>query len=86
MKTLISLGAARKNAGYTQKEVSTLVGIHVSTLQRLEKDSTYISEKLFTQLAVLYGIKKEDIFLGKEHDLIVLIRGPFHSKNVINQA
>ena len=37
---LITLEAARKNIGYSQKEAAALFGVHYQTLAKLEEDSS----------------------------------------------
>lgn len=67
---LISLKASRINAGLTSKEAADMVGIHQQTLLKYEKDSSKIPIDLLNKLSAIYQIKSDDIFLGKEYDLI----------------
>ncbi|MGF3072778.1 helix-turn-helix transcriptional regulator [Facklamia sp. P13069] len=66
----MSLKASRTNAGLTSKQVAEMVGIHQQTLLKYEKDSSKIPIDLLNKLSIIYQIKSDDIFLGKEYDLI----------------
>ena len=61
-----SLKALRVNAGLTAKEVADIVGIHQQTLLKYERDSMDIRVDLLAQLAELYHVSQDDIFLGKQ--------------------
>ncbi|HEL9635258.1 TPA: helix-turn-helix transcriptional regulator [Streptococcus suis] len=61
-----SLKALRVNAGLTAKEVADMVGIHQQTLLKYERDSMDIRVDLLAQLAELYRVNQDDIFLGKQ--------------------
>ncbi|HFI0500270.1 TPA: helix-turn-helix transcriptional regulator [Streptococcus suis] len=61
-----SLKALRVNAGLTAKEVADMVGIHHQTLLKYERDSMDIRVDLLAQLAELYRVNQDDIFLGKQ--------------------
>lgn len=65
----ISLKAARINSGLTQTEAAKLVGIHPQTLSKYENDSSEIRNNLVKELAKIYSIPVDYIFLGKNHDL-----------------
>lgn len=66
---MLSLEAARKNAGYSSRqEVAEIVGIHPQTLGKYEKDSSSIPMDLLTKLSNLYGLPKDNIFLGKKYE------------------
>lgn len=71
---LVSLDAARRNAGYSQHNAADEIGVHVTTIQRWEKDSTYLPNAIVLKFAELYFISPNRIFLGKKDDLIVLLR------------
>lgn len=65
---LITLEAARKNAGFSnRKEVAKMVGIHHQTLGKYEHDSSSIPIDLLNKLSSIYGIPKDNIFLGKKY-------------------
>lgn len=66
----ISLKAARTNAGLTVVEASKIVDVHPQTLSKYEKDSSNIPVSLFTKLSTIYQFPEDNIFLGKEYDLI----------------
>lgn len=80
MRCLVSLEAARVNAGYKQKEVASKLNVHVSTIQRWEKDSSGIAGLNVNKMAALYGVSPDDIFLGKKNDLIDILRSNAFSK------
>ncbi|MGQ7567193.1 helix-turn-helix transcriptional regulator [Streptococcus suis] len=61
-----SLKALRVNAGLTAKEVADMIGIHHQTLLKYERDSMDIRVDLLAQLAELYRVNQDDIFLGKQ--------------------
>ena len=61
-----TLKALRVNAGLTAKEVAKIVGIHHQTLLKYERDSMDIRVDLLAQLAELYNVNQDDIFLGKQ--------------------
>ncbi|HFU3803541.1 TPA: helix-turn-helix transcriptional regulator [Streptococcus suis] len=61
-----SLKALRVNAGLTAKEVADMVGIHHQTLLKYERDSMDIRVDLLAQLAELYRVNQDDIFLGRQ--------------------
>ncbi|HFI0131040.1 TPA: helix-turn-helix transcriptional regulator [Streptococcus suis] len=61
-----SLKALRVNTGLTAKEVADMIGIHQQTLLKYERDSMDIRVDLLAQLAELYRVNQDDIFLGKQ--------------------
>ncbi|WYC74483.1 helix-turn-helix transcriptional regulator [Lactococcus garvieae] len=65
----MSLKAARINSGLTQTEAAELAGIHPQTLSKYEKDSSEIRNSLVKDLAKIYCIPADYIFLGKNLDL-----------------
>lgn len=69
----MSLKAARVNAGLTSKEAAEAVGVHYQTLTKYEKDSSDISFSLLEELSNLYQVPINNIFLGKEYELIRII-------------
>lgn len=74
MKTLISLDAARKNIGYSQKEAAKRLGMHYQTLASLEKDSSNISFEEMNKISSLYKIPKDMIFFGSKNEFIRILR------------
>lgn len=60
-----TLKACRINSGYTLKEVSRIVGKNFQTISKYEKDSSNISIELLSELAKLYKVNLDQIFLGK---------------------
>lgn len=70
----ISLKSARVNSGMTIKEAAETVCVHHQTLSKYEKDSSDISVSLLEKLCNLYQIPEDYIFLGKEYDLIRMIK------------
>lgn len=69
----ISLKAARVNAGFTSKEAADAVDVHYQTLAKYEKDSSDIPFSLLDELSKLYQVPINNIFLGKEYELIRII-------------
>ena len=61
---LISLKAARVNAGLTQKQASKLLGISQSTLQNYESGKNVPDIVMARQLEKLYGFPSDFIFFG----------------------
>ncbi len=59
-----TLRACRINAGYTLRQVADKVGKSFQTISKYEKDSTEIPLSLLKDLAKLYNMKIDDIFLG----------------------
>ncbi|MBF0699151.1 helix-turn-helix domain-containing protein [Streptococcus danieliae] len=59
-----TLKACRINAGYTLRQVAEKVGKSFQTISKYEKDSTEIPLSLLKDLAKLYNMKIDDIFLG----------------------
>ncbi|GBD74208.1 putative uncharacterized protein [Tetragenococcus halophilus subsp. halophilus] len=70
----ISLKAARINAGLTSKEAANMANIHHQTLLKYEKDSSDIRASLLDKLSDIYQIPEDNIFLGKEYELIRIIK------------
>lgn len=69
----MSLKAARVNAGFTSKEAAEAAGVHYQTLTKYEKDSSDIPFSLLDELSKLYQVPINNIFLGKEYELIRII-------------
>lgn len=71
METLrISLAAARVNAGMTQEEVAKRMKISKNTLVNWEKGMSEPSVTQGRELAVIYNIPLDNIFLPTESNLI----------------
>lgn len=67
--TKISLRALRTNKNLTAKQAAGKVGVHHQTLLKYEKDSSKIPLELLLELANLYQVSLDDIFLGKKYEL-----------------
>lgn len=70
MPFLITLDAARVNAGYTIKEASLLFGVHHETLSSYEKDSSKVSFAFIEKASKVYHIPKANIFFGDKYEFI----------------
>lgn len=62
---LITLEAARVNAGLTQAEAAIKIGVHPQTLAKWEKDSSRIPYAKVCKIENTYHIPKGLIFFGK---------------------
>lgn len=71
---IITLEAARKNIGYSQKEAAEKLNMHYQTLASLEKDSSDISFQEMNKIADLYRIPKDNIFFGPKNEFIRTLR------------
>lgn len=61
----ISLKAARVNAGYSQKEAATHLGISNCTLCSWENGKTYPGQPMIEKICKLYGVTYDMIdFVG----------------------
>lgn len=56
-----TLKGARVNAGYTQREVSEILGISNVTIGNWEKGRTYPKVNQVERLATLYGVDLNDL-------------------------
>jgi len=65
---LITLEAARVNAGLTQVEAATKIGVHPQTLAKWEKDSSMIPYAKVCKIENTYHIPKGLIFFGKSFE------------------
>lgn len=63
MEYRFSLRAARAYADMTLKEAAREIGINYTTLQNWETGKTVPKATQLTQMAELYGVRAEDIFL-----------------------
>lgn len=74
MSFLITLDAARVNAGYTIKEASVLLGLHHETLSSYEKDSSKVSFAFIEKASKVYHIPKAKFFIGDKYEFIRNLR------------
>ena len=62
-KTKLSSGkilkAMRSRFGFTQKEVSNVIGISVSNLSSIENDKRNLGLELAAKFSILYGVRLE---------------------------
>lgn len=79
---IISLKGARNNAGYTQREIADKLGISISTVSKLEKDSSNISKCLLDNMTELYRIDQDNVFLGKHVDY----QKKYHKKRIESKS
>lgn len=68
---LITLEAARRNIGYSQKEAADLFGIHYQTLAKLEEDSSNAPFAFIQKIPKIYKIPTNNIFLVRKTSLFV---------------
>lgn len=71
---LITLEAARRNIGYSQKEAANLFGIHYQTLAKLEEDSSNAPFAFIQKIPQIYKIPANNIFFGSKNEFIRLLR------------
>lgn len=71
---LITLEAARRNIGYSQKEAADLFGIHYQTLAKLEEDSSNAPFAFIQKIPKIYKIPTDYIFFGPKNEFIRLLR------------
>lgn len=74
MKSLITLEAARINIGYSQKEASTMFGVHYQTLAKWELDNSRMPFEMIEKIPDIYKVQKEDIFFGDKNEFICSLR------------
>ena len=74
MKSLITLEAARVNIGYSQKEASTMFGVHYQTLAKWELDNSRMPFEMIEKIPDIYKVQKEDIFFGDKNEFIRSLR------------
>lgn len=72
---VITMRAARVNAGYTQSEAAKELGINRDTLFRYEKDNSAIPRNIIESMAQTYKIPANNIFFGLESEHIRILRG-----------
>lgn len=71
---LITLEAARRNIGYSQKEAANLFGIHYQTLAKLEENSSNAPFAFIQKIPQIYKIPANNIFFGSKNEFIRLLR------------
>lgn len=69
---VITLEAARINAGYSQKEAAELFGVHYQTIAKWEDDNTKMPFDMVNKILTTYGIEHNNIFLAIKTSLFVL--------------
>lgn len=57
----ITLAAARKNAGYSQKKAADLLGISNTTLCSFEKGKSFPKQPMIEKMCELYGVSYDVI-------------------------
>lgn len=62
---LVTLEAARVNAGLTQIDAAAKLGVHPQTLARWERDSSNVPYAKICKIEETYHIPKGLIFFGK---------------------
>lgn len=67
-KILITLRAARVNAGLKLSEAAEKFGINKDTLSKYERDSTNVPRKFFTKIEEVYKVPLDNIFFGVESE------------------
>lgn len=67
---VITMRAARVNAGLSQRNAANMLGINADTLWRYEKDSTTIPRNIVVAIEKLYKIPSNNIFFGIESEYI----------------
>lgn len=70
----ITMRAARVNAGYTQGEASSELGINTDTLSKYEKYNSKIGRDIIVKIQELYKLDADDIFFGIESEFIRKLR------------
>lgn len=65
MEYRFSLRAARAYADLTMQEAADQLGVNPGTIQSWEKGKTEPKPSTLAQMAELYGVRVEDIFLNK---------------------
>ncbi|MGV2927178.1 helix-turn-helix transcriptional regulator [Macrococcus capreoli] len=71
---LITMRAARVNAGYSQSEASQKLGINKDTLWRYEKNNSTIPRNIIDGIEKLYKVPSNNIFFGSESEFIRNLR------------
>lgn len=66
----ITVKMARLFAGLTQKEIAEILGVHVQTYMKWEKNPEEMSIGTAKQFSRIVGIGVEEIFFDEESNLI----------------
>ncbi|MED1404523.1 helix-turn-helix transcriptional regulator [Bacillus mycoides] len=79
----ITLEAARKNIGYSQKEAGDLFGVHYQTIGSWEKDNSDMPASAIEKIPQIYHLPSRMIFFGNKNEFIrslkrKLIKGNIH--------
>lgn len=72
---IITLEAARVNAGYSQQEAGKLFGVHYQTVAKWEQDNSKMPYNMIEKIPLIYHISKDNIFFGSKNEFIRLLRG-----------
>ena len=72
---IMSIAAARKQAGLTQQGLASDLGVSTVTVRNWERGASDIPAKHLRRLAELAGVAETDIFLSKETNIIRLHDG-----------
>lgn len=70
MKLKLTLKKARLLAGLTQKEVADILGVHVQTYMKWERNPEDMSVGTAKQLSKIFNVDFEEIFFDNESNLI----------------
>lgn len=74
MNLLVTLEAARVNAGFKVKDAAPMLGVHLQTLYSYEKDSSNVPHSFIEKAEKLYKIPKGNIFFGNRFEFIRSLR------------
>lgn len=74
MNFLITLEAARVNAGYSMQDASLLFGVHHQTLSSYEKDSSKVPFSFVDKVPQVYKVPNANIFFGNKYEFIRTLR------------
>ncbi|MCG0783376.1 helix-turn-helix transcriptional regulator [Lactiplantibacillus plantarum] len=85
LDVFITLEAARKNSGYSQKEAAKMLDMHYQTLAALEKDSSNISITEASKLSQLYQLPKNMLFFGNRNEFIRKLRLKETNKHLLER-
>ena len=66
----LTLKKARLLAGLTQKEVADILGVHVQTYMKWERNPEDMSVGTAKQLSKIFNVDFEEIFFDNESNLI----------------
>ncbi len=74
MIRMMSMEAARVNAGYTQEEASELFGVHPQTLAKYENDNSKMPYAMIQKIPEIYKVPVDVIFFGLKNEFIQYLR------------